>query len=64
MVVMVTLMSAVLAWFAAKRDAFAVQFVLASTLLDSGALLGRACQPGMENCVNRSPIGGHDGKVS
>ena len=33
MVVMVTLMSAVLAWFAAKRDAFAVQFVLASTLL-------------------------------
>jgi hypothetical protein len=33
MVVMVTLMSAVLAWFAAKRDAFVVQFVLASTLL-------------------------------
>jgi hypothetical protein len=33
MVVMATLMSAVLAWFAAKRDTFAVQFVLASTLL-------------------------------
>jgi hypothetical protein len=33
MVVMVTLMGAVLAWFAAKRDAFAVQFVLAATLL-------------------------------
>jgi hypothetical protein len=32
-VAMVTLMGAVLAWFAAKRDAFAVQFVLASTLL-------------------------------
>jgi len=33
MAAMVTLMSAVLAWFASKRDAFAVQFILASTLL-------------------------------
>lgn len=33
MAAMVSLMAIVLAWFAAKRDAFAAQFVLASTLL-------------------------------
>jgi hypothetical protein len=33
MTVMVTLMAVVLAWFLAKRDAFAAQFVLASALL-------------------------------
>lgn len=33
MTVMVTLMAAVLAWFLAKRDAFAAQFILASALL-------------------------------
>ena len=57
MVVMVTLMSAVLAWFAAKRDAFAVQFVLASTSLIQALCWVALVNLGMVNRVNRSRLG-------